>query len=101
MWKENMCVMTPVKHNKTSKKNATKSPAAGASPGLEAVAINPVDHQEEVMHTPDIMALLLDISSTLQATEFYIQSKQKLDADTTVSGNGGEPHQSPCQQAAT
>ena len=38
------------------------------SPGPQNVEFNPGGHQEEVMHALDMVELLLDISSRLQAT---------------------------------
>ena len=81
-------VTTPVTPKNRSRKNATKSPASGLSSSPQNVQVDPGNHQEEGPHAPDMMELLLDISSRLQATEFYKQFKEKadmekLEADTT------------------
>ena len=53
------------------------------------------------MHAPDIMELVLDISSRLQAIEFYIQLKEKANAKATAYSEGRELHTSPCQGPAS
>ena len=56
--------------------------------------VNAVDRQEENLYTPDIMEHLIGISSRLQATEFYIQPKEKSDAEVTACSVKGELHRS-------
>ena len=63
--------------------------------------VNAVDHQEENVYTPDIMECLICISSRLQATEFYIQSKEKSDAEARACSVEGEPHRPPQHGPAT
>ena len=66
---------TPVAPRKRVKKIPAKSPAVGATPGPQIAESNTGRLQEEEIHAPTIMKILLDISSMLPATEYYIQSK--------------------------
>ena len=40
------------------------------------------------MHAPNIIVFVLDISSRLKATEFYIQSREKTDTKAMARGEG-------------
>ena len=78
---QNRGVMTPVASRKRVKKNAAKSPAVVPGVDSQAPVMEPDASQKEMMHAPDIMELLQDISSGLQTTEHYIQAMQKHHAN--------------------
>ena len=65
-------------------------------PGAE---VNTVDWPEDIVHAPNIIELLLDIPT--QATKFYIQSREKAEAEAAARSEGMEPYRSPCQGPAT
>ena len=62
--------------------------------------MEPGASKKEVLHTPEIMELLLDMFSRLQATEHYIQAKQNHDADAAACTGGDQPPESLHQRAA-
>ena len=82
------------------KKRAVKSPAVLARIDIQAAEKEPATSQKEKLHAHDIVELLLDTCSRLQATEHYIQAKLKQDADATANSSGDEPRKSPCHEAA-
>ena len=72
--------MTPVTPKKWARRISHKSPRLAISPGVvQASHISVVNDQEVEIHALDILELLRDISSQLEAMHYYIQTHQKAE----------------------